>query len=158
MGVVDIKDLVVVMNPNTARGIAASQEITDYVKFTSGVPALFGKDPLPAVSWGLPRELFGFETVIENTVINVTAKGATQATSYIVPDGVIFMISKMGGLEGVEGATSWSTVQGYFYEEMTVEQKDDTENRLTRGYVTTDYTVVVPNQGVKAGYLITAAI
>lgn len=159
MGTVDVGNLAILMNPNTATKIGASQEITDNMKFQAGLTYVLDGVPVEVNSeWGIPSRLYGFETIVEKTMINTAAKGGTNSLSYVIPDGTIIMLSKQGGLDGVYGSPSWSTLTGYFHEEFTVETMVDQPNRRTTGRVVTDFTLVVTDQGVKSGYIITAAI
>ena len=164
LGKVQPKDVAVVMNPNTATQISYSQEITDAIKFSAGYSSVLSGGIqtalTPTSNYGLGPDLFGFEAIVDETVVITTSKNTSNSATpaYVIPDGTILMISKPGGLEGVEGGPSWSSVMGFFYEEMTVESKYDEENRLYRGRVVSDYIILVSQLGSAATYIITAAI
>jgi hypothetical protein len=160
LGVVNPSDLVLIMNPYTSSKIAASQEITDYLKLFAGPSALAGQGaPLPGSGFGLDgMYLFGFEVIVDQTVYTTAAKGAATTTmQYVIPNSVIYMVSRAGGLTGVEGSPSFSTIQIAFYEEFTFESKDDPDNRITQARIVTDYIPIISDQGKKSGYVITAA-
>lgn len=158
LGVVQSRDLCIVLNSNTAAGIGKSEEITDQIKYQAGLRYAESGAPTQDGAFGLPAFLFGFEVIIDDTVKITQAKGATASPAYVIPDGEILMVSRVGGLEGLEGNRSFSTVQGYFKEELTVESYHDVNNRVTKGRVVTNFTPYVTNQGAKSGYRITAAI
>lgn len=157
LGVVQPKDLCLVMNSNTAYNIGTSEEITDQIKYQAGLRYAESGAPTQDGAFGLPMNLFGFEVIIDDTVKITQAKGATASPAYVVPDSEVIMISRVGGLEGVEGNRSFSSVQGFFKEELTVESYHDINDRLTRGRVVTNFTPFVSDQGSKATYRITAA-
>ena len=59
-------------------------------------------------------------------------------------DGGAFLISRVGALdEGVAGTPTFSTLSLFLYEEMTVEQKDDPDNRRVHGDVVDDFAAVL---------------
>lgn len=157
LGAVTWGDMIVVMNPTTARRIAKSQELVDQIKqspfalgnVTGNVPAQNGR-------WGCPETLYGFPLVIEDAVKVTSRKGATAAQSYIHPDGSVLIVSRPEGLIGSEGVPSFSTVSLFSYEEMTVETKYDPDNRRTEGRIVDDFDVRLT--APTSGYLITSVL
>jgi hypothetical protein len=161
LGVVQPKDLLVVMNPNTAKGIAVSNELMDAFKQSpfAWPWVVEGKEVVGENAlWGLPPTLYGFPTVVENTVKSTNLKGASVSSSYVIPDGDVYLLTRKEGLvnNAAPEAGSFSSLHFFMYEEMTVETKDDPDNRRTVGRIVEDYTcqLVAP----LSSYRITAAI
>ena len=143
-GMVSQEDLVLIMNPTTARRIAVSPEIKDFTKQQAGSPEqIQGKAPWVG-KYGLPKYLFGVETMVENT-FRITAKkgNATQTKTYCLDNGNVFLLARPGAVVSPISGPSFSTVTLFFLEEMTVEQKDDADNRRYVGHVVDDYDVVM---------------
>jgi len=146
LGVVKAKDLKLVMNPNTAMRLGESQEIIDYLKRTPDSMKLI-QGELAGINeqWGMPDKLYGIPVHVDDTVVVTTARGASSATkSYTYSDGNVFLVSQPNGLDAnaVKGP-SFSTVTAFFYEELTVEEKDDPDNRRINGRTVDDLAVVV---------------
>jgi hypothetical protein len=158
LAVVRPEDLIIVMNPNTAMQSSESPEINDYVRNGPFSKAnLRQSDEELNGEWGMPTTLYGSKVVIEDAVIDTALKGATDSDGYIVPDGVVGIFSRKGGLEGIGGGPAYSTLILFWYEDdMTVESLYDPNNRLTRGRVVSNFTVVVSNNN--AGYLLNKAL
>jgi hypothetical protein len=156
--VVDPSEVVVIMNPNTAKAIAQSNEVTDTVKQSPfGLDSLMYKGDLNFSRWGLPSMLFGVgDVVVETSVYNAANPNSsgTGTQQFVMPDGDILFLARPGAIEGQMG--SFSTVHGYFKEEMTVETWNDPVNRREVGSVTSDFTYVVA--APQTGYLVTNAI
>lgn len=153
-GVVKPSDMVVVMNPQTANLIAQGQEIHAYLKESPyALAQLKGREPGQNDTWGLPPFYAGFNIVIEDTVVNPNAKGATAQTGqYCWPWGTIAMFARPGGLIAPEGATSFSTIHLFLKEDMSVETFDDRINRRYTSRFVDDFgfTVVAPVSGCLA--------
>jgi hypothetical protein len=156
--VVDPSELLAVMNPNTAKAIAQSNEVTDTIKQSPfGLDSLMYKGDLNFSRWGLPSMLFGVgDVVVETSVYNAANPNSsgTGTQQFVMPDGDILFLARPGAIEGQMG--SFSTVHGYFKEEMTVETWNDPVNRREVGSVTSDFTYVVA--APQTGYLVTNAI
>lgn len=154
-GMVQFKDLLWVLNNNLAMAMANTSEIHDYVKNTPFARAqLRGDEPNPNVAWGLPSHVYGIPVVVEDAWKVTSRPGASSVTrSLCWPDATSVLVSRKGGLEGQYGLPSYSTVQLYFYEEMTVESKTDPDNRRHAGRVVEDYIEVLAT-GL-AGFAIT---
>lgn len=157
LGVVQREDLVIVMNPHTAGLVAKSQEIVDILKQSPTAIEMIEQGRGGRFSnWGLPTELYGLPTVVEDAVKVTSKKGAsTKTTTYVMPNQQIAFFARPGGLMGMEGIPEFSTMQIFSYEEMTVEQKYDPDNRRTMARVVDDNVpaLVAP----AAGYLLTSA-
>jgi hypothetical protein len=153
--VVDASDICIVMNPTTAKAIAKSNEMVWTAAQSPYAVELLRNDKNFA-TWGLPSMLFGVgEVVVEPTVYTSTNPNAsgTGTQSYVLGDGNILFLARPGALEGQMG--SFSTLHGYFKEEMTVETWNDPVNRREVGSVTSDFTYVVA--APQTGYLVTEA-
>jgi len=154
IGVVSQDDIICLINPNTARQMAASAEIRDYVK-QSPVSQTNQDGRNNVGRWGLPEYLYGVQIVIENAVKVTSMKGASSVTrSYCLPNSAAVFLSRPGGITGMEGMPQFATLQAFMYEEMTVEQKDDVDNRRTVGRVVEDYAIELAAPA--SGYYVTA--
>ena len=129
--VVRHEDLRLVMSPTTARKVATSQEIVEFVKQQVSAPAIIEGTKWGMDLLGLPTQLYGIPVLIEETVKVTTDRAATtQTSSFVLSEGNVFMMARPGGIEAVAGAgPSFSTVTIFFKEEMTVESKNDVDNR-----------------------------
>lgn len=153
-GAVSPNQLIMVISPAVAQKISQTEEVREYTKFFSGVQFLQGSDTFSR--WGIPPTLFGLaDVVVDDSVKATSKKGATDAFSYVLGNGAYF-VSRPSGLVGVEGANSFSTLQIFAYEDMTVEQFNDPANRRIEGRVTDNSVaaIVAP----VAGYSITNVI
>ncbi len=158
LGVVQLADVIMVLNPTTARRLATSAEIVDHIKQSPfALAQIRGDVASQNGKWGLPDTLFGVKVVIEDAVKVTTRKGAaTVLRSFIHPDGTIMFLSRPEGIEGVEGQPSFATVSIFTYEEMTVEQKADPDHRRVLGRVVDDFGTEITAPA--SGYLVTAAL
>jgi hypothetical protein len=141
LGVVKRRDLQLVVNPNTAMRLGESQEIIDFVKQAPESWKMIQGD-LSGLNaeWGMPDKIYNIPIVVDDTVVVTSARGATTPTyGYNLSDGNGFLISRPGALmaNAVSGP-SFSTIMGFFYEELTVETKDDPDNRRSNGRVVDD--------------------
>jgi len=128
---VRFNDLQLVMSPTTARKVACSQEIVDYVKQQPSAPDIIEGTKWGMDMFGLPSKLYGLPVLLEETVKVTSAAGATTTTeSFAMSEGNVFLLARPGGIEAVAGGgPSFSTVTIFFKEEMTVESKNDVDNR-----------------------------
>lgn len=158
LGAIDVNDLMVGMSPETAKAIAETQEIVDHIKGSPDALAqIRGELPGRNAIFGLPDKLYGFPVLIEKTVRVSTRKGASSTTKdYVCDSAKPFMVARPGGIEGVANAPNFSTVVLFMYEEMTVEDKHDPDNRRTVGRVVENFAakLVAP----VSGFLFTSAI
>lgn len=156
-GVVTPDQLSIVLNPNTARAAASSQEIRNFLaNQVDAIKYLQGVLPTPQDMYNLPKNLFGFPIEIENAVLNAQPSspndqiGTTALyNQFIMPDGQVCMLGRSGDLVGSEGTTDYTTVQFFMYEEMSAESFTNNEDRLILNAVTEDYDcqVVAPASG-----------
>lgn len=156
-GVVSPSQLQLVINPITAGKMALAEEIRVYLKnHSDAMAALRGNDRAILDNWGLPPILYGIEIVVEDAVVQTSQReiDGTGTVGYAFPSDQAVFISRIGGLIGggtVNGnaAPSFTTLTGFFHEELAVETDVDTWNRVTRGAVTDtrDIVLTAPNSG-----------
>lgn len=142
LGAVRPKDLIVVVGPETAAGMAESQEIREYVKQSPFAMAqIKGDSPNFNMQYGLPEKLYGYDIVVEDAVVVQQKKGATAAPAFMLSD-TAFMCARPGGLvsNGASGP-SFGTFHVFSYEEMTIESRDDPNNRRHDARIVDDYVV-----------------
>lgn len=154
-GSVRPEDLMVVVSPGCAKKIATSQEIVDHIKQSPAAEKELVSTLSRANRFGLPMTLYGYPVVIEDAVKTTSRKGATDAKSYVLADTTPFMCSRPGGLEGIEGAPSFSSFTCFLKEEMSVESKHDRDNRRHLGRCVDDFAVV--GTSLISAFLFTAA-
>ncbi len=153
IGVVRPKDIIAVMNPNTATLIANSPELVQHFiqsQFAEGQVRGDYPGAEQGELFGLPPKLYGIKTVIEDAVrVSSDVNAATQVGDFILGDGVIIFVSRPGGLTSAAGGPDFSTIQCFCKEDMTVWTKYDDDNRLHAGRVVddTDFRLVAPVSG-----------
>jgi hypothetical protein len=148
IGVVREKRLVCVINPVTAQAIAASTELRDYIKQdVYALGQVTGRVPGQNMIWGLPDYMYGVKIVVEDAVRVSSRAGAQVDTlGYVMPTGIAYFLAgtEDGGLEGIAGSRSYSTIQLFFYrDEMTLETLYDLNNKRYMVRLTTNYVPVV---------------
>jgi hypothetical protein len=158
-GAVAPNQLMMVISPDVANVISQAPEVQAYVKnYPQALSFLQGSDTFSR--WGIPSTLFGLGDVIVDDSVKVTTKkgAATQTSAFVYGNGAYF-VSRPGGLVGVEGASSFSTVQIFAYEDMTVEQFNDPMNRRIEGRVIDNSVaaVVAPVGGFAIGDVVNAS-
>jgi len=148
-GAVRSNDIMMVISPTIANSLSQTAEVQNYVKnYPAALPFLQGQETFSR--YGLPPSLFGVQIVVDDAVRNTSKKGnATQTRSFIYGNSAVF-VSRPGGLVGVEGSTSFSTIQIMAFEDMTVENWDDPKDRRIEGRVVDNSTpeLVAPVSGV----------
>lgn len=144
-GVVNpFRDLVCVVNPNTAAYISQLTEVKDYVKNMVRSTEFLEGSGLFADRWNLPPGFFGIrEIVVENAVKITSNQGATLAESYCIPNKAAVFVSRPGGLVQNAAQSSFSTLVNFVYEDMTVEQFYSEENRYTSVSVVDNYAYAI---------------
>jgi hypothetical protein len=127
------RNLRLVIGPELASTISTNAEITDYLKASPfAMDVVKGQNDIG--DWGLPKYLYGFELIVDDTVLVSNQRGASRSDAYVWPADKAVIMSRPGDLEGPSGAgPSFSTFTLFCMEEMTVEQKDDVDNRRILG-------------------------
>lgn len=145
LGAVDPDDLMLVMADKTAGYVAMSQEIHDYIKGSpEALAQIRGELPNDNTIYGLPAKLYGVPVMVEKTRKVTSFKGAATTTrAKVLTPGAVYLLSRVGGLEGVEGAPSFSSLTLFMQEEMTVETLNDINNRRKKGRVVENYSAVM---------------
>ena len=145
LGVVEKKDLRLVMNPTTARAVSITQEIREHVKGSRYSMPQIRQDADQFDQYGMPSHLYGYRTLVEKAVKVTTRRGAATPTrQFVMPDGVAYLLARPGGLVAPPGAgPSFSTVSMFMYEDMSTQTFEDEEHRRTKGHVTDDNVPVV---------------
>jgi len=158
LGGVDPEDLVLVMSSGCASKISLSQEIVDHIKQSpEALAQVRGELPGKNVIHGLPDRLYGIKVEVDITRKTTSKKGATAARSSVLAEGSPFICSRPGGLVGIEGSPSFSTISVFVYDknEMLVETKNDQDNKRTLGRIIDTYDVVMT--APSSGFLFTSA-
>jgi hypothetical protein len=156
-GAVKVKDLCMIMSPLVAETIAESQEIHTYLKESAFAMAqVRGDAPGQNTNFGLPDVLYGVNLIVDDAVRVTSKRGGTLATVSVVDENRVYFISRPGGLMMPYGGISYSTIQLFVREEMSIEAYPDARNRLRQGFVTDDWGafVVAP----ASGYMVTNAL
>lgn len=143
VGKVKKENLTLSFNPNTANKIAATQELRDHIKQSpQALEQVRGSGAFS--QWGLPDMLYGINIQVDDTVKVTSPRGASTVTAeYAMPDAVAYITSRVGGLIAPRGGPTFSSLTCFAYEEMTVERKVDTDDRLTLNNVVDDVVVVM---------------
>ncbi len=158
LGVVDSdpEKFFVIINPTTAAKIAASPEIHDYIKGSYFAQSEIEEGQSPNGKYGLPSSLYGYRIIVENCVRTTSRVGGALTRTYAMPDQTLLVASRVGEMEGIYAAPSFSTLSMFWWQdEMTVEAKRDEWDRLTYGRVVEDTYEAVTCTA--SGYLVTAA-
>jgi hypothetical protein len=135
---IELDDLYLVMNDETARKISVTQEIVDYIKGSPDAMAYIKGEMVknnPNFNFNLPPKLYGVNLVIDDTRYTSAARRATRSATRALNSDKPFLIARPGGLEGLAGAPNFSFLTNFVYEEMNVETMKDKNNRLTSGRV-----------------------
>jgi len=157
-GAVRPEDLRVIISPNAALRLGTTGEIYAFVKSSQfSEDRQEGRNQLNE-QYLMPRYYAGVEWVVEDTPIvledaNSSGTVATTNRQWIKNDSTAIMVSRKGGLDGVYGAPSFSTVQLFYYRyELAVEEQYDQWNKKHKGRVIDQYAEVLAAS--RAGYLI----
>lgn len=160
--VTDEEALHITMNPVIARGLARSYEYKQYIKGSPDALAAITDQRNPNRRYGMAPYLYGLALTVENAVVVTTPKFANVASgrggvtrSYVWPNANVVICSKPQGIvQESEQTLDFSTFCMRFYEMMTVESKDDPDNRRTVGRVVEDWVATL--QAPQTGYLFTS--
>jgi len=157
LGVARPEDLQLVVSLKCARQMSESQEIIDYMK-GSYVAEQRIRGEGDNVEFVLPAMLYGLPVIVEKTVKVTNNKNATRAASFAMTNTSPFIVARPGGLQGSEGVPEFSTCSVFIYskDDMTVEQKHDPDNRVTKGRVI-DHFIPLLTASV-TGFLFTSAV
>lgn len=144
LGACGPKDMCIIMNPTAADAISRSKELHTYLKESPiALAQVRGDSESINGKYGLPDKLYGYDIIVEDVVKVTNKKGASKVAGYVLGDEDIFVLARPGELVGFEGSPSYSTAHIFAYEEMTVEQKDDPDNRRINARIVEDYGVEI---------------
>ncbi len=155
------EDLRCVVSPPLALDMANSGEMTDYLKgspFAKEVQQ--GRENFKNSKWGLPQYYGGIEFIVEDASRvserpNAAGTAATANRNYIKGSSNAVLLSRQGGLDGVEGTQSFSTLQiDYYKYELAVEERHDPWQKRYDGRVLDQFKEVLA--ATRAGYDITS--
>lgn len=121
-----------VVNPTLADTMARSQEISVFVAQQTSAPGIIQWDTEFTAIYGLPKRLYGYNVVVEDTV-NTTSIANTDDTStpgFVLGDTTAFVAARPGELVSPAGGPNFSTLHLFNQEEMTAETFDDVNNRM----------------------------
>lgn len=139
LAAVDVEnELHLVISTSLAAALSQSQEIVDYIKASpEALAQIRGELPGRNSFYGLPDKLYGVPLEVEKTRKVTTPKGVAPTITSVFPTTSASLISRVGGLEGVAGTPSFSTLTEFVYSknEMLVETMVDTNNKRTTGRV-----------------------
>ena len=142
LGRVKAKDMQIVMSPVLAEAISRSQEVHTYLKESPfALAQVRGDVESQNGMWGLPDHIYGYPIVIEDAVRVSSKKGAARSADYVLTDNKLLFLSRPGELTSSAGGPSFSSVHVFSYEDMTVEQRDDPDNRRIAARVVDDFGV-----------------
>lgn len=154
------EDLRMIISPNAALKMGSTGEIYSFVKSSQfAKERQEGRNQLNE-QYGMPRIYAGLEWIVEDAVAvleypNAAGTPATTTRNWVKSDSSAIMVSRKGGLNGVYGAPTFSTVQLFYYKyEMAVEGGYDDRNKKHWGRIVDQYAEVLA--ATRAGKLITA--
>lgn len=174
-GALDGTELIAVMGPATARVIARSGEMREFLKQSQ-----FAKDLTEpnVANWNLPPSYGGFKLVVDDTVrCFIHQRAADTETDAATVDldevtsssekgflldqtatfGTIFFLSRPGGLDGNYGFQNFSSVQIYTLNgEARVKAESDNWNELIKAAIVMENKVVFP--AARASFKLTATL
>lgn len=160
LGVINPQDLVLVISPDTAVAMAQSGEIQAMLSNSVyAYPLLTGTLPGQVQrNWSLPPMLYDFRIAVENTVQITSQRGAsTTVYQYAIPKGTAYLLTRRENemvnpsiLKVEKGTTKmtdeemqavpvYSTLVGFFKEELTTESRVDPWNRILDISISTDF-------------------
>lgn len=151
VGAITPSDLIMVMDPPLAKVVSEAPETKEYIKYHAAAMNFYRGDTQFG-TYGIPSHLFGIRALVEDAVQVTSVKGATKASQFLLGNGStgkVLFLSRPDGLVGAEGVPSFSTLNIFAYEDMTVETWDDPVNKRTRGRVidNSDIQLVAPLSG-----------
>lgn len=165
-GRVQRKDMLLLISPGLAMAMGNSAEIHSYLRHGPySYPRLDDDDKEFTDYWGVPPMLYGLEVVIEDCV-RVTDRptpgggvlGTASANAvFVKSDTSAAIVSRVGGLDGLYGTPSFSTVQLFWYEYMAaVYSFADARNQRLELHLTSQFEEILV--APESGFLITNTI
>lgn len=150
LGRVKWGQLSVLINNNTALKWSQTRELREYLMQNPEAVKEITLDPSNLnAAYGLPKTLYGFKIVVEDSYYVSSNRGnATQTKVSVFPDNKAVVFLAEGDLEK-EGPYSFNTCHIFAYEEMTVEEKAESWDRFVKMRVVMNYDtkIVAPATG-----------
>jgi hypothetical protein len=139
------KDLQLVLNPTAAHRISECQEIVDHIKGSPDAKSQIEGKTGAWSEWGLPDQIYGFDVVVEDASYVVSRRGnAVADRRFCMPDASAYLLARKGSIVAPGGdGPNFSTICIFVYEEMSVEELDDSDNRRLSGHVVDDFVPVM---------------
>jgi hypothetical protein len=146
------RDIMCVIDPVTARLMAATEEIRTYVKnYPVAFDFMTQRDQTMFATYGLPAYLWGVRMMVEDCVRTSTRKGSGTQTKGFTPlsTHAVFLSNNGPQVQNDIEAPSMATLTQITQEDMTIELKDDTDNRRVQGSVVDNlvYELTAPLSG-----------
>lgn len=150
---VDIDDLYLVMNDETASRLSITQEIVDMIKQSPDAYAYVKgemSNKNPNAQWNLPPKLYGVNLVVDDTRYHSTARRGTPTATRALDSDKPFMICSPMGAPSSAQSPNPAFLTNFVLEDFTVETMKDKNNRLTSGRITDDrvFEITAPQTGV----------
>lgn len=148
-GRVKVGDMVCVIGVDTAIAVSETGELNHYVQHSTYAKEVLEKGLDPQFqSFGMPSNYRGYRFVVEDSpkvTENVKDTEAATYRAYIKDPTTAWFVSRKGGLDGVHGGKSFSTVQVYHNGPITsIEAFSDAENKRVKGRCVTNTAEVLP--------------
>lgn len=145
-GVIQPGMLRCVINPNMAKTIRTNPEILDFIKQQGSAGEMI-KGTAFFMKWGIPEYLYGVKMEVDNTVRITSRKGATVVKDYVLANTVAVFVTLTEDVdqsvprtaEAGDALPTFDTLTCFLMEDMTVEEKDDPDNRKTKARIVDHY-------------------
>lgn len=139
-----------VLNPTGAIAIMENDEIRDWIKQQAGAEQIVqGLPPFKgnAHRYGLPPQLFGVNVLVMPVRQLTSQKGATDASSYLIDDDVVFLNVEPPSIQ------TMNTITSFEYEPMRTEDHALPAEHISSVQVLTNYAEVLT--AGSSGFLMT---
>lgn len=132
-------DLQLVINPTTAQIMSETQEIIDVIKQSPSAMTMLTNGGSGWTEWLLPSQIYGVNIVVEDTVITTSPRGAsTLAQSFVMGDGIAYVMARPGELESKNDGPNYSTVTLMVKTDLVVEKFNDPKHKRSEINVVDD--------------------
>lgn len=151
-----------IISPALAAIIRANAEITDFIKQQGSAGEML-KGTSFFYKWGLPEYLYGVKLVVDDTV-RVTArkiKGTEATKGYALGSTVAIFVANTQNVTGDtviepesgDGVPIYDTITNFLYEDMTVESRDNRDDRRVDARIIDHFGMVMTAPAT--GFLVT---
>ncbi len=154
------------INPKLALKMSQAPEIRNYIRESPDALAqILGRKKGQNAKWGLPEQLYGFDILVEDssyvserpqadggfaTSPSALVSESTATRKFVKSSTSAVILQRVGGIDGVAGTPSFSTVQVYYHDvETAVEVVDEPWDKRTKGSVVAerDEILAAPESG-----------